>query len=226
MKYNKQNCNNYNNNNYNNLMLLSLGKISLITFIYYLSYKYYEGLFIILCIFFDLYCMYKYSEYTKKCKRVPLHDIVHHKTLFLYNHLTRKQKYGLKIFKDMMCFFPLIISLFICPFNYVWSYFKLYAYSHLLRPIFFISTRLPRTNSRKKINSIIGCFNGGNHDLIYSGHAIGLYLCCYGLQNYFPVWICYSYGFIISFLILFLREHYTVDLLVSLLVTNLLITYK
>lgn len=188
-----------------------------------------ESLFVIFAIYFDLYCMKKLSDNTLSNINLPLFDYIHHTTNSFYNRLDDRNLFFIKCCKDILCYFPLFLSLAICPIEFVWEYAKLYAVSHLIRPLFFMCTILPRSRYRHQINKISDCYNGGNHDLIFSGHSVGLYISSYALYKYFNslgyslAFLWYIYSLILSFVIIFLREHYTIDLIVSLLVTIILV---
>lgn len=188
-----------------------------------------EILFVIFSIYFDLFCMKFLSDKTKSNIESPLFDYFHHITNPLYIKLNTKQLSIIKYCKDIMCYLPLFLSLLLCPIDFIWKYLKLYAITHLIRPLFFICTILPRSRYRHQINRISDCYNGGNHDLIFSGHSVGLYIASYAFYQYFAssgyyiAFLWYIYSFILSFIIIFLREHYTIDLLVSLLVTIILV---
>jgi len=188
-----------------------------------------EIIFVLFSIYFDLYWMKQLSGRTRFNREVKLEDMIHNLTDKWYRKLQYHNLFSrLKIVKEICCYFPFIFSLVRCPVSYVWRYVKLFAFSHLVRPLFFLSTTLPRCKTRHNIRNVLDCLNGGNHDLIFSGHAVGLFLSCHALCQYFnyvsgfgEVW--YVYGALISFLIVFMREHYTVDILVSFLVTALLV---
>jgi hypothetical protein len=186
-----------------------------------------EIIFVLSSIYFDMYWMYRLSNKTYESHRYlyPLDDIIHQKFL-LKQFFSNNQIQLLKKIKDVLCIVPLMIALCMCEFNYVWGYTKLYALSHYIRPMFYLSTIIPRCSSRKMIYDITHCMIGGNHDLIFSGHFVGVLLSCHAMYKYFKViglvylahtWWMYAI-FMFTFIIT-LREHYTIDLLVSISIT-------
>ena len=90
----------------------------------------------------------------------------------------------------------------------------------LLRGILFSVTLLPDSSQMCHIaNYFGGCF-----DLLFSGHSTIMFLCTLLLAKHFPLWnftknIFYVNVAITSCLIVLCRNHYTIDVIISLLLT-------
>jgi len=91
----------------------------------------------------------------------------------------------------------------------------------LLRAICFSSTLLPDSSQMCLVSSHIGsCY-----DLIFSGHSTAILLTTYLIIDFFKVnkiikYLLHLNNFITCFLIIICRNHYTIDIIVSILATN------
>jgi hypothetical protein len=90
----------------------------------------------------------------------------------------------------------------------------------LIRSILFSVTLLPDSSQMCHLaNYFGGCF-----DLLFSGHSTIMFLCTLLLVKHFPIWnitknILYLNVAVTSSLIVLCRNHYTIDVIVSLLLT-------
>jgi hypothetical protein len=95
-----------------------------------------------------------------------------------------------------------------------------------LRPLLFSSTLLPDSSQNCIQNRSLGsCF-----DLIFSGHASIMYLCTYILRDIFKIGALLYYtlqfnNIFTSFLIIICRNHYTVDVLLAIIITHFVYFY-
>jgi len=95
-----------------------------------------------------------------------------------------------------------------------------------LRPLLFSSTLLPDSSQNCIQNRSLGsCF-----DLIFSGHASIMYLCTYILRDIFKIGVLLYYtlqfnNIFTSFLIIICRNHYTVDVLLAIIITHFVYFY-
>jgi hypothetical protein len=93
----------------------------------------------------------------------------------------------------------------------------------LLRGISFSVTLLPDSSRMCHLSNHLGsCF-----DLLFSGHSTIMFLCSLLLSSHFPLslkWkvFLFSNTIITSFLIIVCRNHYTIDVLYSILLTYLI----
>lgn len=178
-----------------------------------------ESIYMLSCFIIDMGFMKQLSDNTANMSsQPPLFDPI--------QLITEQINPKYKIYKDILCLFPAILCAFLVPFSTFWHYIQLYAIIHLIRPIFYLSTILPRCGERKQIRSILDCLCGGNNDLIFSGHSSLVFISCYCLSKQFGmeyIWICYS--IFVCILIVALKEHYTIDILVSLSVTCNILFY-
>jgi len=101
------------------------------------------------------------------------------------------------------------------------KFLRLHAALMLLRGICFSSTLLPDSSQMCLFSKHIGsCF-----DLIFSGHSTAILLSTYVIIDYFKIgkilkYILHINNFITCFLIIACRNHYTIDVIVSILATN------
>lgn len=107
------------------------------------------------------------------------------------------------------------------------SAFTLGAFLHkhgflmVLRALFFSSTLLPDSSRMCKHTTLPGsCF-----DLIFSGHSTAILLCTYLLRDHynlskFKFLLLQAINLITCIMIIACRNHYTIDVLVSIIVTN------
>lgn len=97
----------------------------------------------------------------------------------------------------------------------------------LLRSIFFSSTLLPDSSKMCAVSTHIGsCF-----DLIFSGHTTIMYLCTFIINQYFYIsrtvyFLFHLNNFITSLLIISCRNHYTIDVLISVILTYLVFYHR
>jgi hypothetical protein len=107
------------------------------------------------------------------------------------------------------------------------SFFINHGILMLIRGIFFSVTLLPDSSEMCSSSTHIGsCF-----DLIFSGHSTIMYLCTYLINDYFyisrTVYTFFHLNNILTcFLIIVCRNHYTIDVLISLLVTYLIYNHN
>lgn len=171
-------------------------------------------------LLFNVSCIYQIS--TSRLYHndtLPLIDIIQHYTPdTLFRQLDNNT---FKILKDILCFLPTIILAWVLPFEQFLHIIEVSLFMGTIRPFFFYSTILPMCNKRKQINNIWQCFSGGNHDLIFSGHAAWMIYNCHSLEhfNITPfTWFWYMYSIFFSVILVAMREHYTIDIIVSSLV--------
>jgi hypothetical protein len=97
----------------------------------------------------------------------------------------------------------------------------------LIRCIFFSVTLLPDSSEMCAFSTHIGsCF-----DLIFSGHSTIMYLCTYIINDYFYISrTVYSFfhinNILTCVLIITCRNHYTIDVLISIILTYLIYKYN
>ena len=97
----------------------------------------------------------------------------------------------------------------------------------LMRGIFFTATLLPDSSQMCSVSTHIGsCF-----DLIFSGHSTIMYLCSYLINQYFYIsktvyFFLHLNNLITCFLIIVCRNHYTIDILISIAMTHFIHHYK
>jgi len=176
---------------------------------------------LLLPIFFmaiDILAIFWFS----RCKLVraldedqALFDQVHYHTRHIYLALIKRPRLlsAIKRVKDVLCLATVALCLVRFDFSLCWERFTLYTIGHAVRPLFFMSTVLPRCSATKPVETLAQVFLGGNNDLIFSGHCLGVFLACHMLAT--PA--AYIYAGLLSLVIITLREHYTIDVLVSLL---------
>jgi hypothetical protein len=89
-----------------------------------------------------------------------------------------------------------------------------------LRGIFFSVTLLPDSSGMCQLsNHLGGCF-----DLIFSGHSTISFLCTLLLCKHYPLykeikWLLHANNLLTCFLIVVCRNHYTIDVVISLFMT-------
>jgi hypothetical protein len=107
------------------------------------------------------------------------------------------------------------------------SFFTKHGVLMLLRGIFFTSTLLPDSSQMCSTSTHIGsCF-----DLIFSGHSTIMYLCSYIINEFFYISrtvysLIHLNNLITCFFIITCRNHYTIDVLISIVLTHLIYYYK
>jgi hypothetical protein len=107
------------------------------------------------------------------------------------------------------------------------SFFLKHGVLMLLRGMLFTSTLLPDSSQMCSISTHIGsCF-----DLIFSGHTTIMYLCTHIINEYFYISrtvysLLHLNNLITSFFIITCRNHYTIDVLIAMIMTHFVCNYK
>lgn len=162
-------------------------------------------------------------------KKEPLYDII------------QKNCWNLKryrILPEILHFIPLIL-LFLFFMYYCFNgqksinieevlstFFNKHGTLFYMRPILFSSTLLPDSSEICLTSKSIGsCF-----DLIFSGHSTIMFLSTYLLRDYFfissTLYIFLQINNLItSFLIILSRNHYTIDVLLAIIITHFVYFY-
>jgi hypothetical protein len=162
-------------------------------------------------------------------KREPLYDII------------QKNFWNLKRYRllpEILHFIPLLIFLLSCIYYFfnsedkinikliLTTFFNKHGTLFYLRPILFSVTLLPDSSQMCLVSKSIGsCF-----DLIFSGHSSIMFLSTYLLRDYFFISSAYYYSLqlnnlLTSFLIILSRNHYTVDVLLAIIITHFVYFY-
>jgi hypothetical protein len=155
-------------------------------------------------------------------KTKPLYDIIQMNSLNLQSY---------RILPEILHLIPVLYLIFMIISNKKWnvlnSFFKNHGILMLFRSICFTSTLLPDSSQMCKNNNYLGsCF-----DLIFSGHStimlLSTYLLKYEIQisnkNYYAL----QFNNLITFLLIILcRNHYTIDIVLSIVLTHLVYFYK
>jgi hypothetical protein len=149
----------------------------------------------------------------------PLYDIVQENTPNL-------QPY--RFIPEILHLIPVLLLVYLIIYNYnnrsilaLRKFLRVHGLLMFLRAICFSSTLLPDSSQMCLTSSHIGsCY-----DLIFSGHSTIVHLSTYILVDYFNINKCiknilYINNFIICFLIIACRNHYTIDIIVSIIATN------
>lgn len=176
------------------------------------------GLFWGLCIFLHgnlANFTYKNGLSINLLQSPPLYDIVQ-------VNFPNLQEY--RIIPEILHIIPVITLAFYCVWYKNVVCFKKFLVNHgllmLLRAVLFTVTLLPDSSRMCEISSHIGsCF-----DLLFSGHSTIMLLCSLLLDSNFKIplplkIVMYSITTITSFLIILCRNHYTIDIIVSFLLT-------
>lgn len=155
----------------------------------------------------------------------PLYDIIQ-------NNFYNLQSY--RFIPEMLHVIPIIaLFSFIAHFrnlnsvSALNSLFYNHGYLLLLRCIFFSVTLLPDSSQMCTVSTHIGsCF-----DLIFSGHSTIMLLTTYIIKDNFYIsnfvyFIFHLINIITFILIILCRNHYTVDVLISITMTHLLYNYN
>jgi hypothetical protein len=104
----------------------------------------------------------------------------------------------------------------------LYQFFTKHGILLLLRCIFFSVTLLPDSSQMCSISTHIGsCF-----DLIFSGHSTIMYLCLYIINDYFYIsrfvyFTLHLLNLITCLFIIICRNHYTIDVIISIVLTYL-----
>jgi len=148
-------------------------------------------------------------------KSLPLYDIIQ-------ESFPNLQKY--RIIPEILHFIP-ILTLFANTvyhrhINCLKKFLVIHGILMFIRAISFSVTLLPDSSGMCQLSTHLGsCF-----DLLFSGHSTIMLLCCLLLTEYFSFdikWkLClFANTGITSFLIILCRNHYTIDVLYSILMT-------
>jgi hypothetical protein len=157
-------------------------------------------------------------------KKEPLYDII------------QKNCWNLKRYRllpEILHFIPLglmfLFFIYYC-FNFsnsinaiqiLETFFNKHGTLFYMRPILFSSTLLPDSSQSCLTSKTIGsCF-----DLIFSGHSSIMFLSTYILRDYFFIssfayYLLQFNNLFTSFLIILCRNHYTVDVLLAIIITH------
>lgn len=148
-------------------------------------------------------------------KSLPLHDIIQ-------ESFPNLQKY--RIIPEVLHFIPILTLLSNTIYYKNIQCLKNFLVTHgilmFIRAISFSVTLLPDSSGMCQLSTHLGsCF-----DLLFSGHSTIMLLCCLLIKDYFSFdikWkIClFANTGITSFIIILCRNHYTIDVLYSLLMT-------
>lgn len=160
-------------------------------------------LVIIICIFIQ-YCTNKIGRWHyEKRKNTGLFDVCHSILPYINNsHLPNILP---------LCLFPLI-----CKNEQFWGK---YLFIHLLRSICLISTVLPKCHPEQQSSDGIKGIMNGQYDKIFSGHMSYIWIATRILQLKSPHFI--SLNIIQALMILVSRMHYSVDIAVAIIVSEL-----
>lgn len=107
------------------------------------------------------------------------------------------------------------------------TFFTKHGILFYLRPLLFSSTLLPDSSQMCLTSKSIGsCF-----DLIFSGHSSIMFLTTYILRDIFSISVVMYYmlqinNLLTSFLIVACRNHYTVDVLLAIIITHFVYFYS
>jgi len=145
----------------------------------------------------------------------PLYDIIQ-------ESFPNLQSY--RLIPEVLHFIPILTLLFATLYYKHIQCLKKFLFTHgllmFIRAISFSVTLLPDSSRMCHMsNHLGGCF-----DLLFSGHSTIMLLCSLLLTEYFPIttkWkLClFANTGITSFLIILCRNHYTIDILYSILIT-------
>lgn len=184
----------------------------------------FSGLFWICCILFHKKLAditYNKGLEINLLKSLPLHDVIQ-------ESFPNLQKY--RIVPEVLHFIPILTLLFNTIYHKNIVCLKKFLITHgllmFIRAISFSVTLLPDSSGMCQLSTHLGsCF-----DLLFSGHSTIMLLCCLLLTEYFSfdrIWkVClFANTGITSFLIILCRNHYTIDVLYSLLMTYFVYRY-
>jgi hypothetical protein len=107
------------------------------------------------------------------------------------------------------------------------DFFRKHGILLLFRGLFFSVTLLPDSSQMCAVSTHIGsCF-----DLIFSGHSAIMYLCVHIINSYFYIsrTVYFLFHFLNLFTCLFIilcRNHYTIDVVISIIMTHFICNYK
>jgi hypothetical protein len=148
-------------------------------------------------------------------KSLPLYDVIQ-------ESFPNLQKY--RIIPEVLHFIPMLTLLFNTIYHQHIQCFKKFLLTHgilmFIRAISFSVTLLPDSSGMCQLSTHLGgCF-----DLLFSGHSTIMLLCCLLLNQFYDIqlkWkmVLFANTGITSFLIILCRNHYTIDVLYSILMT-------
>ena len=158
----------------------------------------------------------------------PLYDVVQQNTINLRR---------IRIIPEILHFIPIVMlliytlySLYNSKIDLFYNSFETFFTKHgilfYLRPLLFSSTLLPDSSQMCLTSQSIGsCF-----DLIFSGHSSIMFLTTYLLRDIFNIGAILFYtlqfnNLLTSFLIIACRNHYTVDVLLAMIITHFIYFY-
>ena len=149
----------------------------------------------------------------------PLYDLIQ-------NNMPNLQPY--RVIPEILHLIPILIFLYLTvttpnnnSVNALQKMFSVHSQLLILRCICFAVTLLPDSSQMCKVTQFVGsCY-----DLIFSGHTTAMFLFTYLVKEFFRINKCfYSIlqinNFITSILIIACRNHYTIDVIISILATN------
>jgi hypothetical protein len=168
-------------------------------------------IFLILSLFFSQYCIYYVNSREKDNLNIQLKDPLIDNLPFFK---------GLDKFYDLTVLPPIFLNLMFYQKIPIDNLIINLSLILVLRGICIITTSIPKFKSCKQENykhSLL--FSGGCYDKIFSGHlafiiTFILYLINYTNQSNFKI-IYYFYIVIVSILSLITESHYSIDLLIS-----------
>ena len=158
----------------------------------------------------------------------PLYDVIQQNTFNLKRY---------RIIPEILHFIPVTLLLLFTLYSFYNSqysigissfekFFTKHGILFYLRPLLFSSTLLPDSSQMCLASKSIGsCF-----DLIFSGHSSIMFLTTYILRDIFSISASLFYtlqfnNLITSFLIIACRNHYTVDVLLAIIITHFVYFY-
>jgi hypothetical protein len=159
----------------------------------------------------------------------PLYDIIQQNTINLKRY---------RIIPEILHFIPVTLLIFFTLYSFYNSqysigissfekFFTKHGILFYLRPLLFSSTLLPDSSQMCLTSQSIGsCF-----DLIFSGHSSIMFLSTYILRDIFNIGAVLFYtlqfnNLCTSFLIIVCRNHYTVDVLLAIIITHFVYFYS
>lgn len=176
----------------------------------------------LICIYFHKYLsdfVYVKGLEVKLSITKPLYDLIQ-------RNVPNLQPY--RIIPEILHLIPILsfilLVIFNCNTNSVLAlrkFLRLHGLLMVLRAICFTSTLLPDSSQMCLFSQHIGsCY-----DLIFSGHSTAILLTTYIINDYFNInrffkIMLHINNLITCFLIIVCRNHYTIDIIVSILATN------
>jgi hypothetical protein len=158
----------------------------------------------------------------------PLYDVIQQNTFNFKRY---------RIIPEILHFIPVTLLLLFTLYSFYNSqynigitsfekFFTKHGILFYLRPLLFSSTLLPDSSQMCLTSKSIGsCF-----DLIFSGHSSIMFLSTYILRDIFNIGASLFYtlqfnNLLTSFLIIVCRNHYTVDVLLAIIITHFVYFY-